>query len=74
MSIKAAAIVLVCLVTPIPLVQASVYDSNVAQELHLTGGQKTAMDKLIRESRARRNHILRRHGIDPNAAFDGCII
>jgi hypothetical protein len=67
MSIKAAAIAPVCLVTPVPVVQASVYDSNVVQQLHLTGGQKTAMEKLIRESRARRNHILRRHGIDPNA-------
>jgi len=67
MRFKVAAMALVCFCTPVPLVQASIYDSNVVQQLHLTGGQKTAMEKLIRESRARRNHILRRHGIDPNA-------
>jgi hypothetical protein len=46
---------------------ASVYDSNVVQQLHLQGFQKTALEKVIGESRARRNHILRKHGIDPNA-------
>jgi hypothetical protein len=29
--------------------------------------RKTAMEQLIGESRARRNRILRKHGIDPNA-------
>jgi hypothetical protein len=61
------AFALVCFCTSVPLVQASIYDSNVVQQLQLTGGQKTAMEKLIRESRARRNHILRKHGIDPSA-------
>jgi hypothetical protein len=54
-------------VTPVPLVGASVYDSNVVQHLQLTGIQKLQMEKLVRESRARRNRIFRKHGIDPNA-------
>jgi hypothetical protein len=53
--------------TPVPLVNASIYDSNVIQHLHLTGVQKTQMEKVIRESRARRNQIFKKHGIDPNA-------
>jgi len=61
------AFALVCFCTPAPLAQASIYDSNVVQQLHLKGGQKTAMENLVQESRARRNHILRKHGIDPNA-------
>ena len=48
-------------------VQASVYDSNVLQQLQLQGAQKTAMERAIRESRARRSQIFKKHGIDPNA-------
>jgi hypothetical protein len=51
----------------IPLAKASIYDSNVVQHLHLTGMQKREMEKIVAESQARRNHILRKHGIDPNA-------
>src|SRR4051794_23329741 len=61
------AFALVYFCTPVPLAQASIYDSNVVQQLHLKGGQKTAMEKLVQESRARRNYILRKHGVDPNA-------
>jgi hypothetical protein len=49
------------------LARASIYDSNVVQHLELTGSQKAAMQKIIAESRARRNRIFRKHGIDPEA-------
>jgi hypothetical protein len=47
--------------------QASIYDSNVLQQLQLQGSQKAAMENVIRESRARRSRIFKKHGIDPNA-------
>lgn len=53
--------------SPIPLAKASIYDSNVVQHLHLTGEQKREIEKIVAKSRARRNHILSKHGIDPNA-------
>jgi hypothetical protein len=69
MRFVAVAFAIVCCgyFTPVPLVKASIYDSNVVQHLQLTGVQKTQMEKVVRESRARRNHIFKNHGIDPNA-------
>jgi hypothetical protein len=49
------------------LARASIYDSNVIQHLQLTGAQKQAMQKVVAESRVRRNRIFKKHGIDPNA-------
>jgi hypothetical protein len=49
------------------LARASIYDSNVIQHLQLTGAKKQAMQKVIAESRGRRNRIFKKHGIDPNA-------
>jgi hypothetical protein len=49
------------------IARASIYDSNVIQHLELTGSQKAAMQKVISESRARRNRIFRKYGIDPDA-------
>jgi hypothetical protein len=46
---------------------ASIYDSNVLQHLQLSGAQKQEMQKVVAESRTRRNRIFRKHGIDPNA-------
>jgi hypothetical protein len=50
--------------------RASIYDSNVIEELNLTGAQKREMQKLIAQSRSRRNAIFREYGIDPNAKPD----
>ena len=69
MRIRAAALALVvwgCF-TATSAVQASIYDSNVIQYLHLHGAQRTAMNKIILESRTRRSRIFKKHGIDPNA-------
>jgi hypothetical protein len=46
---------------------ASIYDSNVIQHLQLSAGQKQEMQKVISESRIRRNKIFRKHGINPDA-------
>ena len=46
---------------------ASIYDANVIERLQLEGDQKQRMRKLIAESRARRNRIFKKYGIDPNA-------
>jgi hypothetical protein len=46
--------------------RASIYDSNIVQQLQLSGIQKHKMEKVIAESRARRNSIFEKHGIDPN--------
>jgi hypothetical protein len=69
MRLIAAAFALVCCgyLTQAPVVKASVYDSNVIHYLQLTDVQKAEMEKVISESRARRNHIFKRYGIDPNA-------
>ena len=47
--------------------KASIYDSNVIQHLQLSADQKHEMQKVISESRIRRNKIFRKHGIDPDA-------
>jgi hypothetical protein len=67
MSIRAAALALVVwgYFTATPAVQASIYDSNVIQYLQLHGAQRTAMNKIILESRTRRSRIFKKHG--PNA-------
>lgn len=49
------------------LASASVYDSNVVQNLQLSGTQKQDMQKVVAESRKQRNRIFRKYGIDPNA-------
>jgi hypothetical protein len=69
MRFVAVAFALVCCgyFAPAPLVKASIYDSNVVQHLQLTGVQKTEMEKVVRESRARRNRIFKKYDIDPNA-------
>jgi hypothetical protein len=46
---------------------ASIYDSNVIQQLQLSAAQKQAMQKVISESRIRRNRIFKKHGINPDA-------
>jgi len=52
------------------LATASIYDTNVIQHLQLTGNQKKEMQKVIAESRSRRNRIFQKYGIDPNAKPD----
>jgi hypothetical protein len=47
--------------------KASIYDANVVQRLELSGAQKREMEKVIAASRAQRNRIFRKYGIDPNA-------
>jgi hypothetical protein len=47
--------------------EASIYDSNVIEQLQLTGDQKQEMQKAIDTSRAQRNRIFKKYGIDPNA-------
>jgi hypothetical protein len=58
------------LATPVGPAAASIYDSNVIEELKLTGAQRREMQKLINQSRSRRNAIFREYGIDPNAKPD----
>jgi hypothetical protein len=55
---------------PADMAAASIYDSNVIGELKLTGAQKREMQKLISQSRSRRNAIFREYGIDPDAKPD----
>ena len=50
--------------------RASIYDMNVVQRLQLAGTQAREMQKVIAASRARRNRIFKKHGIDPNAKPD----
>ncbi|MGH6873891.1 MAG: hypothetical protein ACREDW_02665 [Aestuariivirgaceae bacterium] len=54
----------------IGLANASIYDANVIQQLQLSGTQKQEMQKVISESRTRRNRIFKKHGIDPSAKPD----
>ncbi|MGH6873830.1 MAG: hypothetical protein ACREDW_02350 [Aestuariivirgaceae bacterium] len=61
-----ALICFVFLVQP-DLANASIYDADVIQRLHLTGSQKREMQKVITVSRAQRNRIFKKYGIDPNA-------
>lgn len=56
----------IALSAPADLAAASIYDSNVIQELQLKGDQRREMQKLIAQSRSRRNAIFREYGIDPN--------
>jgi hypothetical protein len=51
----------------IELAKASMYDANVIERLQLAGTQKQEMQKIIAASRANRNRIFRKYGIDPNA-------
>jgi hypothetical protein len=55
------------LISPDAPAVASIYDANVVERLQLEGVQKQQMRKLIAESRARRNRIFKKYGIDPNA-------
>ena len=50
--------------------RASIYDADVIQRLQLAGTQKREMQKVITASRARRNRIFKKYGIDPNAKPD----
>jgi hypothetical protein len=52
------------------LARASIYDADVVQRLQLAGTQKREMQKVITASRARRNRIFKKYGIDPNAKPD----
>jgi hypothetical protein len=61
------AIVFLGLSIPANNADASIYDSNVIQHLQLSGSQKREMQKVISESRIRRDRIFRKYGIDPNA-------
>src|SRR5215208_2494483 len=47
--------------------RASMYDANMIERLQLTGTQKQEMQKVIAVSRAKRNSIFNKYGIDPNA-------
>jgi hypothetical protein len=49
------------------LVKASIYDANMIERLQLTGSQKQEMQKVIADSRADRNRIFQKYGIDPDA-------
>ena len=49
---------------------ASIYDNDVVAELNLQGAQRAQMQKLMSQSRSRRNAIFREFGIDPNAKPD----
>ncbi|HKG73456.1 MAG TPA: hypothetical protein VKA79_04390, partial [Aestuariivirgaceae bacterium] len=51
----------------IELANASMYDANVIERLQLAGTQKQEMQKIIAASRASRNRIFKKYGIDPNA-------
>jgi len=51
----------------IELAKASMYDANVIERLQLAGTQKQEMQKIIAASRASRNRIFKKYGIDPNA-------
>jgi hypothetical protein len=73
-TIKISQIGLVLLLTiflgafpPIGIAKASMYDGNVIERLQLAGTQKQEMQKVIAESRANRNRIFKKYGIDPNA-------
>jgi hypothetical protein len=46
---------------------ASMYDANVIERLQLTGTQKQQMQQVIAVSRAERDRIFKKYGIDPNA-------
>jgi len=46
---------------------ASMYDANVIERLQLTGTQKQQMQQVIAVSRADRDRIFKKYGIDPNA-------
>jgi hypothetical protein len=64
------AVIAIALSTPEDLAAASIYDSNVIEELKLAGAQKREMQQLIVQSRSRRNAIFKEFGIDPNAKPD----
>jgi hypothetical protein len=49
------------------LAKASMYDANMIERLQLTGTQKQQMQKVIAASRANRDRIFSKYGIDPNA-------
>jgi hypothetical protein len=46
---------------------ASIYDMDIVGRLQLGGTQAREMQKILSTSRARRNRIFKKHGIDPNA-------
>jgi hypothetical protein len=46
---------------------ASMYDANVIERLQLTGTQRQQMQQVIAVSRAERDRIFKKYGIDPNA-------
>ncbi len=49
---------------------ASIYDNDVVAELNLQGAQRAQMQKLMSQSKSRRNAIFREFGIDPDAKPD----
>jgi hypothetical protein len=51
----------------IEFAKASMYDANIIERLDLAGTQKQEMQKVIAASRANRDRIFRKYGIDPNA-------
>jgi hypothetical protein len=51
----------------IELANASMYDANVIERLQLTGTQRQEMQQVIAVSRAERDRIFKKYGIDPNA-------
>src|SRR5215207_5781953 len=51
----------------IELAKASMYDANVIERLQLAGTPRQEMQKIIAASRANRNRIFKKYGIDPNA-------
>jgi hypothetical protein len=51
----------------IEFAKASMYDANIIERLELAGTQKQEMQKVIAVSRATRDRIFRKYGIDPNA-------
>jgi hypothetical protein len=49
------------------LAGASIYDANMIERLQLSGVQKQEMQKVIANSRAERDRIFKKYGIDVNA-------
>ena len=64
--ILAAALAIAIPVASVP-VSASVYDANVIAALKLTGSQRSQAQKIVSQSRAQRNRVFKKYGINPNA-------
>jgi hypothetical protein len=61
------ALLFVCACTHSDANAASVYDMDIVARLDLGGAQAREMQKILTASRARRNRIFKKYGIDPNA-------